>query len=177
MYLCTFKMKQEEPQFVVKVNRQEFRFTENELDDCLIRHIDDANYELRWNNRNIHIEILHKDIETGEMIFRIERKKLSISLQSPLGQLIESLGFNNAKSLYTDALIAPMPGLVLDILVEEGQTVQKGDHLITLEAMKMENILRAQHDGTIGKILVSTSDKVEKNQLLINFSARTNESV
>ncbi len=165
-------MKQAHPEFVIKVNQQEFRLSEKELRECTIHAIDPTHFQLRLNSRNIHIEILETDTETGDITFRIERKKFRASIQSPLGQLIESLGFNNAKSLYTDALMAPMPGLVLDILIEEGQSVSKGDHLITLEAMKMENILRAQHDGTIEKILVSTSDKVEKNQILINFSAR-----
>lgn len=62
-----------------------------------------------------------------------------------------------------------MPGLVMNIVVSEGDEVKKGDHLITLEAMKMENILKASHDGKIKTLNVRKSDPVEKNQLLLTF--------
>jgi len=64
---------------------------------------------------------------------------------------------------------APMPGMVLNILVTEGQEVKKGDPLIVLEAMKMENILKSPTDGTIKKIAITKGIAVEKNQLLIQF--------
>ncbi|HNH66215.1 MAG TPA: biotin/lipoyl-binding protein, partial [Bacteroidia bacterium] len=67
-------------------------------------------------------------------------------------------------------LKAPMPGLVLDILVSEGQTIQKGDSLLVLEAMKMENNLKAINDAVVKKINVSKGDKVEKNTVLIELS-------
>jgi len=63
-----------------------------------------------------------------------------------------------------------MPGLVLDILVSEGQTIQKGDSLLVLEAMKMENNLKAINDAVVKKINVSKGDKVEKNTVLIELS-------
>jgi len=64
---------------------------------------------------------------------------------------------------------APMPGMVLNILVDEGQEVKKGDALIVLEAMKMENILKSPVDGVIKKIAINKGVAVEKNQLLIQF--------
>ncbi|MBK8298809.1 MAG: hypothetical protein IPK91_16340 [Saprospiraceae bacterium] len=62
-----------------------------------------------------------------------------------------------------------MPGVVLEILVAPDATVLKGDPLIVLEAMKMENILRATHDGVVKNIFVLKGDKVEKNKILISF--------
>ncbi|HEY9195548.1 MAG TPA: acetyl-CoA carboxylase biotin carboxyl carrier protein subunit, partial [Mucilaginibacter sp.] len=64
---------------------------------------------------------------------------------------------------------APMPGLVLRIFVAEGDTVQKGDNLFVLEAMKMENIIKAPADVTVRKIKCKAGDKVEKGQILIEF--------
>ncbi|MCL4147808.1 UNVERIFIED_CONTAM: hypothetical protein GTU68_052018 [Idotea baltica] len=65
--------------------------------------------------------------------------------------------------------MSPMPGRVLDILVKEGDQVQAGDHLIILEAMKMENVLKANHDSIIEQVMVQRGDAVEKNMLLIEF--------
>ena len=64
---------------------------------------------------------------------------------------------------------APMPGLILDVLAKPGQEVKKGDQLMILEAMKMENVLKAQGEGVISGIEVAKGDSVEKNQVLIKF--------
>jgi len=69
-----------------------------------------------------------------------------------------------------DHVKAPMPGLVLDILVEVGQTINKGDNLLVLEAMKMENIIKASGTGIVKNIKVNKKDAVEKNQLLIEMA-------
>jgi biotin carboxyl carrier protein len=66
-------------------------------------------------------------------------------------------------------LKAPMPGLVLKVLVTEGQAVKKGDGLLILEAMKMENIIKASSDGMVKKIHIEEKNIVDKNQKMIEF--------
>jgi len=62
-----------------------------------------------------------------------------------------------------------MPGAIVKINVKEGNSVKKGDVLIVLEAMKMENELKATGDCKIQKILVEEKMSVDKNHLLIKF--------
>ena len=62
-----------------------------------------------------------------------------------------------------------MPGLVLDIRVVEGDAVKKGDPILVLEAMKMENIIKSPTDGIVKKINVKKGVAVEKSQVLIHF--------
>ena len=62
-----------------------------------------------------------------------------------------------------------MPGLILEILVQKGDFIKKGDSLIVLEAMKMENILSSTVDGIIKEINVNPQQTVEKNNVLIKF--------
>ncbi len=64
-------------------------------------------------------------------------------------------------------LLAPMPGLVIDILVSEGDQVSKGDVLVILESMKMQNELIAPRDGTITRIHAQTNDNVERKESLL----------
>jgi biotin carboxyl carrier protein len=73
-------------------------------------------------------------------------------------------------SAKVNELKAPMPGLVLDIVVSEGQEVKKGDALVVLEAMKMENILKSPADVVVKKISVKKGTAVEKNQVLVLFN-------
>ena len=62
-----------------------------------------------------------------------------------------------------------MPGLILELLVQKGDIIQKGDPLVILEAMKMENILYSPADGIINDIIVKPQQTVEKNNILIKF--------
>lgn len=65
-------------------------------------------------------------------------------------------------------LRAPMPGLVVAIPVEEGLTVKKGQVLIILESMKMQNELKSPRDGTVGRIRVKAGESVEQKQTLLS---------
>lgn len=64
-------------------------------------------------------------------------------------------------------MLAPMAGTILRILVKAGQRVKKGENLIVLEAMKMENEIVADEDGIIRSILVKANDSVESDQPLL----------
>jgi biotin carboxyl carrier protein len=63
-------------------------------------------------------------------------------------------------------LIAPMPGMVVKLLVEPGQMVKKGDGVLIVEAMKMENEIRCPVSGEVKEILVSARQAVEKGEIL-----------
>ena len=66
-------------------------------------------------------------------------------------------------------LKAPMPGLVVSILLKEGDKVEKGQVLVILESMKMQNELKSPRDGTISHIKVKPGESVEQKQVLLNL--------
>ncbi|NQV55488.1 MAG: acetyl/propionyl/methylcrotonyl-CoA carboxylase subunit alpha [Rhodospirillales bacterium] len=66
-------------------------------------------------------------------------------------------------------VISPMPGLVVSLLVEEGQTIRMGDTVATIEAMKMENQLFAERDGTVAKIHCQPGDSVNVDQIILEL--------
>ena len=66
-------------------------------------------------------------------------------------------------------LISPMPGLIKNISVEKGQKIKKGEQIVIIEAMKMENILKSEKDCLIKEILVKEGDSVSADEILINF--------
>ena len=71
------------------------------------------------------------------------------------------------------SLRAPMPGLVVQLLVAEGDAVAAGDRVAVIEAMKMENELRAAADARVAKVLASPGQAVEKDQVLVEFARRS----
>jgi len=66
-------------------------------------------------------------------------------------------------------IISFIPGTVLDVLVKEGQSVTKGDNLMVLDAMKMQNLLKCKTDGRVKNIPVRKGDKVSKGTVLIEL--------
>jgi len=69
-----------------------------------------------------------------------------------------------------NAIVSPMPGRIVKVLVVDGQEVAAGEPVIVVEAMKMENELRAPRAGTVGKILVAVGDRVESSATLIELT-------
>jgi propionyl-CoA carboxylase alpha chain len=68
-------------------------------------------------------------------------------------------------------LVAPIAGLIVAMKVKEGQVVKAGQELVVIEAMKMENVIYADHESTVTKICVEAKDSVQVDQLLIQFAA------
>lgn len=70
-----------------------------------------------------------------------------------------------------EALIkAPMPGIIISIPIEEGAEVAKGDILVVLESMKMQNEFKAPKDGVISSVRVAAGDKVDQNTIMVTIS-------
>ena len=62
-----------------------------------------------------------------------------------------------------------MPGLLIDVLVKEGDTVSAGDSLAIVEAMKMENVLKAERNGTIASIVTAVGSTLDVDQKILEF--------
>ncbi len=86
-----------------------------------------------------------------------------------LAQLKTRLGVKETKSM-SRVLKSPMPGLVLQVNVAQGDTVEQGDTLLVLEAMKMENPIKSSGAGVVSKVHVAPKDSVEKGAALIEFA-------
>ena len=66
-------------------------------------------------------------------------------------------------------LLSPMPGLLVDVVVQEGQKVQAGEKLAVIEAMKMENVLLATQDGVVGKLVAGKGESLSVDQVILEF--------
>lgn len=104
--------------------------------------------------------------ETGALEVTINGRSTTVQVQDERALLLEQFGLKEPGVAAEREIRAPMPGLVLDIMVEEGQSVEAGDSLLVLEAMKMENELRAPTPGVVQAIHVSADESVDKEALL-----------
>ena len=134
----------------------------------IIKVRDDV-YHLLKDNVSYNLEVVKHIPEEKKLVVKINNTPYSLDIKDNYDDLLHSLGLDSLASKKVNDIKAPMPGMVLNILVTEGQEVKKGDGLIVLEAMKMENILKSPTDGVIKKIAITKGVAVEKNQLLIQF--------
>ena len=129
----------------------------------------DTNWHFLKEGKSYNIEILKIDKVAKQVELKMNGKLSSVKISDQFDALLKSLGMDNLAAKKVLELKAPMPGLVLNILVNEGDTIAKGDSLLVLEAMKMENIIKSPTEGVIKKIHAVKGTAVEKNQLLITF--------
>jgi len=126
-------------------------------------------YHIINNKLSYNVEVVTFDHAAKIAIIKVNGNTYNIKAKDQFDALLEQLGLGNLNSNKISDIKAPMPGLVLKVLVAEGDEIKKGDNLFVLEAMKMENIIKAPADATIKSIKIKPTDKVEKGQLLILF--------
>jgi len=103
--------------------------------------------------------------------FHVTRRGASFdaALFTPTIGAVASLMPAKAAADTSKRLLCPMPGLVVSIAVSEGQTVEPGEMLATVEAMKMENVLRAEREAVVEKILVRPGDSLAVDDVIMEF--------
>ncbi len=126
-------------------------------------------YHLIHEGKSYSASLVELNKEEKQLKLKINNRTYNLDIEDQYDQLLHKLGMDNLASAAISQLKAPMPGLVLDVMVKEGQTVSKDDSLLILEAMKMENVLKSPADLTIKKVTVEEKQSVEKNQILIEF--------
>jgi biotin carboxyl carrier protein len=131
--------------------------------------INEYQFHILYNNKSYNVDVIKLNPEEKTMTVKINSVKFNLTLKDKYDELLHNLGLDNLVAKKVADIKAPMPGMVLNILVNEGDTVKKGDTLIILEAMKMENSLKSPTDGVIKKIIANKGTAVEKNQILIQF--------
>ena len=120
-------------------------------------------------SKKFECKILKENPIDQSYIVKINGEISTIRLIKQVEKTIEKLGIQKGSQKNINILKAPMPGLILDVIVKESDLVKKGDPVIILEAMKMENILSSPVDGIVKEIKVNPQQTVEKNNILIKF--------
>jgi biotin carboxyl carrier protein len=173
--------------FIGKLDDEEHVITVRDCDD------DPHSFSVDFDGRTYHIdaytmpsEIVNVLIDNKSYDLDLERANPKDSLDGRLGVRVrgrvvylEMLDERRKKmkdaqmTRFSDSgvvrVVSPMPGKVLRVLVAEGQLVKEGDGLVVIEAMKMENELRAPRDGTVKGIMGKAGDPVDSGALLLTL--------
>lgn len=134
-----------------------------------IVEINKGYFHIIHNSQSYRAEVVEADPVTKAFTIKINGNKYEVIVKDRFDMLLEKLGMNNSSAGSINFVKAPMPGLIVELKVAAGDTVAAGDPLLILEAMKMENILKAAGQGTVRNVKVKKGDSVEKGQILIEF--------
>ena len=134
-----------------------------------IKRIQEGYFHILLENRSYRAEIVEMDSARKTFLIKINGRNYPLVLKDKFDLLLEKMGMNTNAGAKVNNVRAPMPGLIIDLKVKNGDTVKAGDPLLILEAMKMENIIKAPGNATVRSVKVSMGEGVEKNQVLIEF--------
>lgn len=135
-------------------------------------HISLSNIEhsLIVNNKVYNVFVENVDIANKVVTLNVNGKLIDSKIQEPIDQVLKNMGIDFSKNQKKDPIKAPMPGLILKVMVEPGQSIKKGDPVLILEAMKMENVFKAPADAEVKEIHINAGQAVEKGQVLITLA-------
>jgi biotin carboxyl carrier protein len=147
---------------VLKVNGLELQIDSRDL-SVTQKHV-------IYQHKSYNIELVERNEDGKAVVIKVNGTLYQVGIEDQYDELLKKLGMDSSSANKVLEIKAPMPGLVLNVIVEEGQEVNKGDSLLVLEAMKMENIIKSPTGGIVKKILIRKGDKVEKNEILLQFA-------
>lgn len=164
--------------YTLKSAHQNYKIEEREgklylndgLIDLDISDLGNQHFHVIENHKSFEAELLELNKEEKYVLIKVNAQVYRFDVSDQYDILLKEMGLDKLNQHIVKELKAPMPGLVLQVMVQAGDEIKKGDNLLVLEAMKMENILKALTDATVKSILIKAGDKVEKNQVLIQFA-------
>lgn len=130
----------------------------------------DGYFHILMNDRSYRAELTETDVERKRVAIKVNGRIYTVILKDRFDVLLEKMGMSANAGAKVNHVRAPMPGLIINLKVREGDRVSAGDALMILEAMKMENVIKAPGDATVKSVKVRAGEGVEKNQVLIEFN-------
>ena len=156
--------------YKITIDDQVFDLNREDIQALDLIENGDESLHLLQNNQSYHVKIVATNFDNKTVLLEINGNPYEIKIEDEYDQLVKKMGLSKGGAQKIKDVKAPMPGLVLDILVTPGQIIQKGDPLVILEAMKMENVLKAEGEGVVKSIEVTKGAAVDKAQTILMFN-------
>ena len=134
-----------------------------------VEWIDRKFFIVYFNGISFNGEVLEQNLEDHKLKLKLNHRVFEVKRKYALLDLISQLGLDQQKVKKLKELSSPMPGRVLKIMIKVGDQINIGDSLLSLEAMKMENILKSDGEGIVKEVFINEQQVVDKGEVLIEF--------
>ena len=155
--------------YKISVDGQTFDFSKEVVSNLDMLEVGNQEFHVLQDNQSYHCKVLETNYEKKTLTLEVNGSKYTINIEDEYDLLVKKMGLSAIVSHKITNIKAPMPGLVLDVMIEAGQTIEKGTPLLILEAMKMENVLKSEGDGVVKSIEIAKGAAVDKGQVLIEM--------
>jgi biotin carboxyl carrier protein len=155
--------------YKIHVDGQSFDFSKEVISNLDMLEVGNNAFHVLQDNQSYHCKLLEANYADKTLTLEVNGNKYTINIEDEYDLLVKKMGLSAVVSHKITNIKAPMPGLVLDIMIEPGQEIEKGTPLLILEAMKMENVLKSEGDGVVKSIEVAKGAAVDKGQVLIEM--------
>lgn len=149
--------------------KKEEWFIGEDLFDGDVVAIGQNRFHIIWKNKSYNVEVIDQNTAEKTAHLLINGQHYHTKSKDRLDLLLEGMGLHNSAVQKLNNIKAPMPGLIQSVAVSEGDMINKGDTLLVLVAMKMENVIKSSGSGVVKSLKVSSGEIVEKNQVLLEF--------
>lgn len=159
--------------YSLSIEKRKIDLSEERINQEDIHRISSDTYHILRDDISIQAKVIDVNQSTGVVILEHNNSIYRYQVETALDHLVSSI--QKSSSLKNQELVikSNMPGLILDVLVEKGDTISAGQPVLIIEAMKMENVVKSKFDGLIKSIHCSKGEAIDKNQLLIECEPNT----
>ena len=165
--------------YTLKIKDQIVEIELDEFDDSKF-HLNGSPYQINYfynndlfhiifNNKSYVLKLISSNKDSNNYYVSINNKTFNVEISDAKNKFSKIIGLKLSDDNKKLDITSPMPGLVIDVLVNVNETVEKNQSLIILEAMKMENVIKSPVQAKIKSIMVKKGDNVNKNEVLISF--------
>lgn len=157
-------------EFKVKVNNSlNYNLNQKQTDSLDIIQENKSKFHILIDNQAYNANLIQSDFYKKQYTIVVNSNTYQVNITNELDLLIDKMGFSASAGKQINNIKSPMPGIIIDINVKEGDEVKEGDTLLILEAMKMENAITCHRNAIIKKLTVNKGDAIEKGKILIEL--------
>lgn len=154
--------------YQVNIGEESFQLTVDQVQQLdMVKN--NEGFHILQDHQAYDVKVIATNFNKKTLTLEVNGNKYDVNIEDEYDMLVKKMGLSANVIQKMTNVKAPMPGLVVDVLVEPGKAVEKGSQLLILEAMKMENVLKAEGEGIVKSIEVIKGQAVDKGQILIEM--------
>nr|WP_169933588.1 acetyl-CoA carboxylase biotin carboxyl carrier protein subunit [Nonlabens sp. Ci31] len=157
--------------YIIHVDQQDFSVTTNDLSSLDIHQISTTNFHLLQDHQAYDVEIITEKLIEKTMTIMVNGNSYRVKIDDEHDTMVAQMGLFEKTETKSNNIMAPMPGYIIDIMVNAGDPIEKGTPLFVLSAMKMENVILSDGKGIVKSIEAKIDDSVDKGQLIIEMES------
>ncbi len=156
-------------EFTIHVDQQDFTVTTNDLSSLDLHKISNTHFHVLQDHTSYDVELVAKNMLEKTMTIRVNGNKYQVKIDDAYDTMVTKMGLFEKTEAKSNNVMAPMPGYIVDIMVQAGDAIEIDTPLFVLSAMKMENVILSDGSGVIKSIAAQKDEAVDKGQLIIEM--------